>query len=408
MAGTVLEWENTAPLYLSERDVTGQWEVNADASFTLCCRNISTESVVIGAGGIGQIQLLLPITRSKGQEADKDITAEEYAGGISGECSQSGLTVRKGGITEDSCLSFYLEAGADYELAAGADIEVAFHHVQAYCPRESVSHVRCVYQDENMEEVLTPVFKKRSPLEIRKFQADASAAGMGDEITITWETLGADNWQLLPFAADLRSPAGSRKLRIWESGRLYLMIRRGEEGRQEYLDIQITDGQAIKSLTASAEKAGNNEVTTFKWELENARHAYLTNGIGNVDGEQVTRRLYTCNGNYVLYCLTKEEGKDTLISKAVSAGNEGVLEIAALDFQRTGASGQKSQYSLTWFVYNCSDIRLITSDGEERSKGSSMGSISFEGSHLSLEIICKGYDEQKIHLTQIKPEGEEL
>ena len=63
MARTVLEWENVEPLYLSERDVTGQWEVNADASFTLCCRNISMESVVIGEGGIGRIELFLPVTR---------------------------------------------------------------------------------------------------------------------------------------------------------------------------------------------------------------------------------------------------------------------------------------------------------------------------------------------------------
>ena len=408
MAGTILEWENTAPLYLSVRDVTGQWEVNADASFTLCCRNISMEPVVIGAGGIGKIQLLLPITRNKRQEADKDIVAEEYVEGITGECSQSGLTMQKGGITEDSCLSFSLEAGADYELAAGADIKVTFHHVQAYCPRESVSHVRCVYQDESMEEVLAPVFKMRSPLEIKKFQADALRVGMGDEITITWETLGADDFQLLPFASDLGCPAGSRKLRIWESVRLYLTIRKGDEGRQEYLDIQVTDGQAIESFTASAEKVENDEVTTFRWKLKNAGHAYLTNGIGNVDGEQITCPLYTCNGNYVLYCLTKEKGKDILISKAVSAGSEGVLEIAALYFQRTGAPGQKSQYSLTWFVNNCSDIQLITSDGEERSKGNSIGSTSFEGSHLSLEIICKGYDGQKLHLTQIKPQGEEI
>ena len=62
MARTVLEWENVEPLYLSERDVTGQWEVNADASFTLCCRNISMESVVIG-----RIELLLPVTRKTGR-----------------------------------------------------------------------------------------------------------------------------------------------------------------------------------------------------------------------------------------------------------------------------------------------------------------------------------------------------
>ena len=96
MAGTGLEWENVAPLYLSERDVTGQWEVNADASFTLSLRNTSMEPVMIGEGGTGQIRLLLPVTRNGIQEEDKDIAAGEYLEGITGECSQSGLTVQKG------------------------------------------------------------------------------------------------------------------------------------------------------------------------------------------------------------------------------------------------------------------------------------------------------------------------
>lgn len=408
MAGTGLEWENVAPLYLSERDVTGQWEVNADASFTLSLRNTSMEPVMIGEGGTGQIRLLLPVTRNGIQEEDKDIAAGEYLEGITGECSQSGLTMQKGEITEDSCLCFYLEAGTDYELAAGEDLTVTFHHVQAYCPRESVCYVRCVYQNESMEEVLTPVFKMRSPLAIRKFEAAALSVGMGDEITVTWETLGADSWQLLPFASDLRYPAGSRKFRVWESGRQYLMIQKGEEGRQAYLDIQVTENQAIESFTASPVSAGYQEETTFGWKLKNAGHVYLTNGIGNVAGEKITRPLYTCNGNYVLYCLAKEEGKDTLISKAACGGREGVLEIAMLSFLCTERSGQTSRYSLAWFVNNCRKIQIFTSDQNERSSGNSMGSVSFEGRGLSLEILCEGDYGQKIHLTQIKPEGEEL
>lgn len=408
MARTVLEWENVEPLYLSERDVTGQWEVNADASFTLCCRNISMESVVIGEGGIGRIELLLPVTRFGKQEEDKDITALEYLGGITGECSQSELTLRKGEITEASCLSFYLEAVADYELAAGADIKVRFHHIQAYSPRESISHVQCVYQDESMGEFFAPVFKLRSPLEIIKFQADALRVGMGDEISITWETLGADNWQLLPFASELEGPVGSRKLRIWESGRLYLRIQKGDEGRQAYLNIQVTEGQAIESFTASPKRTSYQEDTTFEWKLKNAGHAYLTNGIGNVKGERITQGLGTSDGNYVLYCLSKDKGKDILLSKAVSGGREGVLEIAMLNFLCTGSVGQTSRYSLFWFVKNCRNIQIFTSDQKERAAGNTMGSVSFEGSsHLSLEILCEGDYGQKIHLTQIKAKGEE-
>lgn len=403
MADRILELESVMPLYLSERDTSSKWEVKADSSLVFNCRNTSSETVVLGEKGITKIQFLFPITKSGKLEAAGDIAAGEYLDEISGGCQETGMSISKGEIREESYLYFELAAEADYNLKAGEYIEITFQHINAFCPQESVSHMWYAYQNKGSHErAMVPVYKKKSPPAIKKFQLSATKISTGDRITVTWEALGASKWQLLPYAIDLGQPAGSLDVTIWESGSMFLRICKGYEGIQKKQDIQVIEGQDIEKFTASPEHAKYEEEVTFGWKLKNAGHAYITNGIGKVEGENRASSIYSGNSNYVLYCPAKVKGRDTLISKAVCAGREGVLEIVMLSFLCTGKSGENSRYSLNWFVENCKELQLITSDGREWSNGGSIGAADFQGNNLTLEIWCKGDHGQEIHLTQIK------
>lgn len=403
---TALHIECSQPLYLSERDSGGKWAVKADASICLDCKNVSGEPLLIGPSGIQQIQFRLPVTDKKEVEERADLIAAKYTEELAGSCEGDTWTVKKGEITAENYLPFYVEAVKDGRLASGDSFQILIQHLNAFCLQESMSYITAVYIDTDGTEkkMDIPVYKKQSPLAIKRFQVDTTQVGMGDVVHITWETLGADVLQLQPFGEVLSEAAGSIALKIWDSCRIVLRISRERAGIQKELEIQVVEGQSIQSFTAEPAIAPYGKEVVFRWGINNASHAYISNGVGRVEADSKAWLPGTSSGNFVLHCLKKENGKDVVTSKAVYAGQEDVLEIMALDFICISKPSQETaQYNLNWFVANCSEIQIKTSDGKEITKGECMGNASFQGKNLTLELFCKGEHGQEIHLTKIKP-----
>lgn len=418
MGENILKVQSLQPLYLSEANNNENWSVEADSSIILQCENVSGAAIDIGRE-INQIQFQIPVTTKQDLEDLTDIVSEKHIADITGKCSKETLVIQKEEKLQGKYLIFYLNTKDEEEsvcVDAGECFQITFAHINAFCPYEAMSKITCIY--ENVEGVQTrmyvPIYKKRSPLVIQEFKveicgggmrdaySDICKVGMGDEVHISWKTLGADKWQIQPFARNLEQAAGNMAMRIWDSGKVCLRISRKEVGIQKELEFQIQEGQTIKNFSVEPELAAYGKEVKFQWELLHASHAYINNGIGRVEAGSKACRLGTCSGNYVLSALKRENGRNILDAKATYAGQEGVLEIAMLNFVCMGNSMGKKEYHLNWFVDNCQSIKLTTSDGREWAKGSSVGNARFQGSNLTLDIMCEGGNGQKIHYTKIK------